>query len=263
MPAWAILEKSNGPRRKPYQEWAVLSASGQVWPAFVLVTGLLLIGVSAEADGLFAAAGSRIAQLPAGPNGLYVASLGLVVVVTAVLNLDTSVFFLTPVLLHVARARGVDEQPFLYGAVFMSNSASLFPPGSNLTNLIVLHGHPMAGRAFLTHLLPSRWRRRDDRRVLLVWFSRRLRSARRPAPEAARARVGAGLVGVTASVLLVLALASLALPVLGVAVATAAAARVDRHRVQAAVNVPALAFSSCSRLHSARPAVRGTAPTIW
>jgi len=107
----------------------VLAAAGQVWPAFVLVTGLLLVGVVSEADGLFAAAGARIARLPTGPHGLFLASLGLVALVTAILNLDTSVFFLTPVLLHVARARGAGEAPFLYGTVFMTNSASLFLPG--------------------------------------------------------------------------------------------------------------------------------------
>src|ERR1700748_3255080 len=133
---------------------AVAAAADQVWPAFVLVTGLLLVGVVAERDGLFAAAGAWIARLPVGPRLLYVAALALVVAVTAVLNLDTSVFFLTPVLLHVARARGVGEAPFLYGAVFMSNSASLFLPGSNLTNLIVLNGAPVSGSVFLRHMLP-------------------------------------------------------------------------------------------------------------
>ena len=49
---------------------------------------------------------------------------------------------MTPVLLHAARARGRRRGPFLYGAVFMANAASLLLPGSNLTNLIVLaHEH--------------------------------------------------------------------------------------------------------------------------
>src|SRR5207247_1110113 len=98
-------------------------AAGQVWPAFALVAGLLLIGAVAEGD-------------------------GLVAVTTAVLNLDTSVFFLTPILLHLARGRGLDERPFLYGTVFMSNAASLYLPGSNLTNLIVLHGEHVSGTTF-------------------------------------------------------------------------------------------------------------------
>lgn len=128
---------------------AALDAARQVWPAFALVTGLLLIGVVAERDGLFRWTGAFLAQLPLGARGLLAAAFALVAVVTALLNLDTAVFFLTPVLLHLARARGLDEAPFLYGAVFMSNAASLYLPGSNLTNLIVLHGEHVSGATFL------------------------------------------------------------------------------------------------------------------
>ena len=98
---------------------AIRAAAAQAWPAFALVTGLLLVGVVAERDGLFAAAGARLSRLPLGPRTLLVAALALVARVTAVLNLDT-VVFLTPVLLHLARHRGIDESPFLYGTVFMS-----------------------------------------------------------------------------------------------------------------------------------------------
>ena len=69
---------------------------------------------------------------------LLVVLLLIEAVVTAVLNLDTAVVFMTPVLLHAARAAALPDGPFLYGAVFMANSASLLLPGSNLTNLIVL-----------------------------------------------------------------------------------------------------------------------------
>ena len=117
----------------------------------------LLVGVIAERDGLFAAGGARLSRLPLGARALLVAALGLIALVTAVLNLDTSVFFLTPVLLHLARHRGIDEAPFLYGTVFMSNAASLFLPGSNLTNLIVLHHEHVAGATFLA--IPSSFTR--------------------------------------------------------------------------------------------------------
>jgi hypothetical protein len=46
---------------------AILQASGQAWPPFVLVTGLLLIGAVVEADGLFAALGTRIERIGGGP----------------------------------------------------------------------------------------------------------------------------------------------------------------------------------------------------
>jgi hypothetical protein len=37
------------------------AAATQSWPAFVLVTGLLLVGLVAESDGVFAAAGEGLA----------------------------------------------------------------------------------------------------------------------------------------------------------------------------------------------------------
>src|SRR6266700_1451566 len=107
---------------------AILASAEQAWPPFVLVAGLLLIGAVAADDGLFEALGARLARTSLGPRSLLLALLALVAAVTAVLNLDTSVVFLTPVLVHAARRRGLDERPFLYGSVFMANSASLLLP---------------------------------------------------------------------------------------------------------------------------------------
>jgi arsenical pump membrane protein len=173
------------------------AAAAQAWPAFALVTGLLLVGVVAARDGLFAAAGARLSQLPLGPRTLLVAALGLVAAVTAVLNLDTSVFFLTPVLLHLARHRGVDEAPFLYGAVYMSNSASLFLPGSNLTNLIVLHHEHVSGATFLARMWPAATASVVATTLILtIAYWRALGAPAGPAPEPARARLGLGAAGV-------------------------------------------------------------------
>ena len=46
---------------------ALIHAAGQAWPPFVLVTGLLMIGEVVEADGLFAALGTRIERIGGGP----------------------------------------------------------------------------------------------------------------------------------------------------------------------------------------------------
>lgn len=127
---------------------AILGAAGQSWPPFVLVTGLLLIGEVVEADGLFAAIGTRVQRLSGGPIVLLATLLGLDAVVTALLNLDTAVVFVTPIILHAARQGAYDERPFLYGALLMANGASLLLPGSNLTNLIVLSHSPLGGARF-------------------------------------------------------------------------------------------------------------------
>jgi len=140
---------------------AAVGAARRAWPPFVLVAGLLLVGVVAHDDGLFDAVAARLERRPAlragrRPDARLLAALLLVVAATtAVLNLDTSVAFLTPILVLAARRRGAAEEPFLYGAVFMSNAASLLLPGSNLTNLLVLAGSRVNGAAFAARLAPA------------------------------------------------------------------------------------------------------------
>jgi arsenical pump membrane protein len=133
----------------------MLAAAGQAWPPFVLVAGLLLIGAVAAREGLFDAAGARVAAAPLPPRALLVALLALVAGVTAVLNLDTAGVFLTPVLVHAARRRRLDERAFLYGAVFMANAASLLLPDSNLTNQLVVRRDPVSGLDFGSRMLPA------------------------------------------------------------------------------------------------------------
>jgi arsenical pump membrane protein len=132
---------------------AVRDAAQQAWPPFVLVGGLLLIGLVAHAEGLFARAGSLLERVPGPPVALLAASIGVVAVVTAILNLDTAVVFLTPILVLAARARGLDEAPFLYASVYLANASSLYLPGSNLTNLLVLARDPQPGGTFAARLV--------------------------------------------------------------------------------------------------------------
>ena len=88
------------------------------------------------------------------PNGLalFAGAAVLVAGVTALLNLDTAVVFLTPVLVHAARSRGQGETALLVGCLLLSNAASLLLPGSNLTNLIVLGHLHLSGGQFLGHM---------------------------------------------------------------------------------------------------------------
>jgi arsenical pump membrane protein len=210
----------------------LLHAFDQVWPAFALVTGLLLVGVVAERDDVFASAGAALARLPTGGVATYAVSLALVTAVTAILNLDTSVFFLTPVLVHLARRRGVDEAPYLYGAVFMSNAGSLFLPGSNLTNLIVLHGTHVSGLVFLAHMWPAAVTAPVvTAAALALLFRHELARPGGCDGEPAALHVGLGLAAIAVSTLLVLFLARPALPVLGVGLAAVLAAHVDRRHV--------------------------------
>jgi arsenical pump membrane protein len=219
----------------------MLAAAGQVWPPFVLVAGLLLIGTVAAADGLFEAIGTRLARAPLRPRALLVTLLGLVAVVTAVLNLDTSVVFLTPVLVHAARGRGLDERPFLYGSVFMSNSASLLLPGSNLTNLLVLGHDPISGAAFATRMLPA-WLVACALTAAVLVLAYRLEDDEHDADRAPPLRLGLGAAATLAAATLVIALPNAALPVLALGL-TATALRRLRPRLDLRALAPLFALA--------------------
>jgi arsenical pump membrane protein len=203
---------------------AIVSAASQAWPAFLLVAGLLLIGAVAAADGLFEATGARLARTRLGARGLLLALLGLVAVVTAVLNLDTAVVFLTPVLVHAARRRALDERPFLYGSVFMANAASLLLPGSNLTNLLVLRNDPQSGAAFALQMLPA-WLTACTITAVFVAVAFRLDDGRRATDEPPTLHLRLGAAATLAAALLVVALPNPALPVLAIGLAAAALRR--------------------------------------
>jgi len=213
---------------------AIVAAADQAWPPFVLVAGLLLVGAAAAADGLFEATGARLALSRLGGRGLLLVLLALVAAVTALLNLDTSVVFLTPVLVHAARHRDLDERPFLYGSVFMANAASLLLPGSNLTNLLVLRTDPRDGAVFALHMLPA-WLAACAITAAFVTLAFPAGGKTRQAPgepTAIRLRVGAA--ATLASAALVVALPSPAIPVLAVGLAATALQRL-RPRLDAGV----------------------------
>ncbi len=200
------------------------SALAQAWPPFLLVAGLLLIGLVAGRDGLFDAAASRLVRLPGPPVVLALACFALVAIVTALLNLDTAAVFLTPVLVKTARRRRVDAGPFLYGAIFMANASSLFLPGSNLTNLLVLSGEHVSGATFFERMLPVAIAATVITAVGLLVIHRRglfggaassdALTAESTDEPVTRLRLGLGLWGALLAAGLIVALHNASLPVL-------------------------------------------------
>ena len=212
------------------------AAFSQAWPAFALVAGLLLVGATAAREGLFAEAGARAACVPGGGTALLASLLLVTAAVTAVLNLDTAVVFMTPVLLHAARRRGLGEAPFLYGTVFMANAASLLLPGSNLTNLIVLAHDDVSGSTFAAHLWPA-WIASVAVTIVSLAAVFRADLRRREPDDLERPTFAprAGTLAVAVAAVLVLVLSRPALPVLAVGVAAALAGRLPvRSAVRAA-----------------------------
>lgn len=195
------------------------SAAAQDWSPFVLVPGLLLIGLVADDDGLFAAAGDRLVRSLRNGRLLFVGAAAMIGLVTALLNLDTSVAFLTPVFVYTARSRGDGEAPLIYGCLLLSNAGSLFLPGSNLTNLIVLGHLHLTGGQFFAHMwLPALVALLVT--VAVIGFTERhsLRASGGEMTPADRPVLGVGLVAIVVATLLVVVLPSPALAVAAVGV---------------------------------------------
>jgi arsenical pump membrane protein len=162
----------------------LVDALTHTWEPFVLVVGLLLIGHVAAGEGFFAHLGRQCARVPGGPRVVLVVTLLGVAVVTAVLNLDTSVVFMTPVALAAARSLGSDEAAFLYGTLLMSNAASTLLLGSNLTNMLVTAAQPVRGAAFAAAMvLPWIASVVVTIAVVVTWRWRALAGAGRPPGE--------------------------------------------------------------------------------
>jgi len=223
------------------------AAAAQDWSPFVLVAGLLLIGLVADDDGLFAAAGARLAAATSSGRLLFAGAVLLISIVTATLNLDTSVAFLTPVLVHTARSRGEGEPALLYGCLLLSNAASLLLPGSNLTNLIVLgHLHLTGGQFAARMWLPWLGAVIVTAAVVAIAERRTLRVVATGRGEVSRPVLGIGLAAIVAATVLVIVIRSAALPVFVIG-AVAAAIRLRRGgevtlgRIWQVLGVPVLA----------------------
>ena len=212
-------------------------AADQARGPFLLVAGLLMLGLVADRDGVFAWASARLLGVTDHPRRLLAVALALVAVVTALLNLDTAVVFLTPVLIGAARGAGVGVEPFLYGSVLMANASSLLLPGANLTNLLVLAGEPVSGATFVARTLPAALATAVVTALGLMARQRRRtrEEARRDGDPGARATRGPeadadldraavprpralGVVACAVAAVLVLALPNPGLPVLAVGV---------------------------------------------
>jgi arsenical pump membrane protein len=190
------------------------AAAAQDWSPFVLVAGLLLVGLVAHEDGLFAVAGYQLARVAKSGTLLFIGATLLIGIVTALLNLDTAVAFLTPVLIYTARSRGEGEAPLIYGALLLSNAGSLFLPGSNLTNLIVLGHLHLSGAQFLSHMWAPALGALLVTAAVIAGFERRaLRGKVEVLVQPKTHVLGLGILAAVVVTVLVVSLRSPALPV--------------------------------------------------
>ncbi|HEY4462472.1 MAG TPA: SLC13 family permease [Streptosporangiaceae bacterium] len=117
-------------------------------PILGFLAAVLVLGRMCEAEGLFAAAGSRLARTSRhDPVRLLTGTFALASATTAVLSLDTTVVLLTPVVHETATRMRLRARPHVYACTHLANSASLLLPVSNLTNLLAfsVSGLSLAG----------------------------------------------------------------------------------------------------------------------
>ncbi|MBQ9917143.1 MAG: arsenic transporter [Microbacterium sp.] len=134
-----------------------LAVADRVWPILLFVVAVTVVAELASKAGLFDVVAARLARIARGRTAwLWVLVVALATVATAFLSLDTTAVLLTPVVVAMAVARKLDPLPFAFVTVVLANTASLFLPVSNLTNLLAsdaLGGHDPV--AFLALLGPS------------------------------------------------------------------------------------------------------------
>lgn len=109
----------------------------RVWPILLFVVAVTIVAELAAAAGLFDVVSARLARLARGRTWvLWFLVVGLAVLTTAFLSLDTTAVLLTPVVVTMARQHRLDPLPFAFVTVVLANTASLLLPVSNLTNLL-------------------------------------------------------------------------------------------------------------------------------
>jgi arsenical pump membrane protein len=113
--------------------------AGRVGPILGFLVCITVVAELSDSIGVFRMVARGASRLARGSVvGLWLLVVLVAVVCTAVLSLDTTAVLLTPVVLSLARQLKLDPGVFAYTAVWLANTASLFLPVSNLTNLLAL-----------------------------------------------------------------------------------------------------------------------------
>ncbi|MCT9820093.1 SLC13 family permease [Microbacterium sp. W1N] len=117
-----------------------LAIAERVWPILLFVVAVTVVAELAAVAGVFDVVAGFLARLSRGRTVLlWLLVVALATVSTAFLSLDTTAVLLTPVVIAVARANALPALPFAFTTVWLANTASLFLPVSNLTNLLAEH----------------------------------------------------------------------------------------------------------------------------
>ena len=104
----------------------------------LFLAGLLVVAFLTDRAGVFERLARFVGRAANGDGRrLFVGVYLIGLLVTVWLSLDTTAVILAPILYSLARFLGVPPLPFVFATTYVANTASLFLPLSNLTNLIV------------------------------------------------------------------------------------------------------------------------------
>jgi arsenical pump membrane protein len=165
----------------------VLVIADRVWPILLFVVAITVVAELAAGAGIFDVASAFLARIAKGRVWLlWLLIVGLAILSTAFLSLDTTAVLFTPVVVAVARAHRLDPLPFAFTTVWLANTASLVLPVSNLTNLLAVERLGIDVGAFVA-LLGASALVAIAVTVALLWiaFHRRLRGRFSLAPAPA------------------------------------------------------------------------------
>jgi arsenical pump membrane protein len=105
--------------------------------ALTFLLALLLLTALVEQSGFFEWAAIRSAQLAGGDGHALLRNVFILgTLITIFLSLDTTAVILTPIVLAFVDRLKIPARPFVFACAFISNTASLLLPVSNLTNLL-------------------------------------------------------------------------------------------------------------------------------
>lgn len=124
------------------QAWDMLRVAQD---ALIFLIGMMIVGDIVERAGFFEWCANVAARAGRGSvRRLYLYVFLAGTCITAFLSLDATAIMLTPFVHATAERLGLRPLPFVFACAFVANTASLFMPISNLTNLLIYRSLDMS-----------------------------------------------------------------------------------------------------------------------
>ena len=119
----------------PHDLWQIVRQTTNV---LLFLLGMMMLTGIVEQNGAFEALATLAARAARGSGRLLLLNVFILgTLITALLSLDVTIIILTPLVYTVVDRLGIDSVPYLFACVFVANTASLFFPMSNLTNILM------------------------------------------------------------------------------------------------------------------------------